>query len=564
MATVENVLRLILDYHYNVQSLKKIPLSINTPSSEDLLDLFNDDAFNGYNTEEMELQGNNVESNLDSKKNLSIDFDLDSDIVPSDSYFKSQSYKSKCALSEVYFLLGLARQLNGRHREAIYSYRLALKLNDLNYGAFKALSELNPNREESSNNKCYEIHSMFASLLSDNIDDDLMTDEQDTQKSSNIFTTGSKHRTQNKSKEDNVNPTKNTVKGFLPSFTGEQTDTIIKDLNTICEAQLLTQKHESHKAIIKYNSLSSAVKNSAFIYYQIAKANYDSAFYKESARLYKVAFFLQPWKLEYLDIYGSCLWHLKDDVQLAYLVKEVTTLYRREPQSWSILANLYSLRQEHEKAIFSLNRAISLNNNYHYAYTLKGLECIFTDKIDEAKQCFIAAIRICPSHYNALYGLGNLAYRAENYKMAHFYFKRALEYNKYNPILQCYMGLIVAKESGFESSLPYFEKAVELDPGSYVLTFRLAFAYACLGRYKESLSLLKDLETATPTESNVYFLQGRINKILGDTSTALMCFTKAQQYNKNSPIITSAIESIFIEEKEFGTSELSNMFYHKG
>ena len=103
---------------------------------------------------------------------------------------KSQSYKSKCALSEVYFLLGLARQLNGRHREAIYSYRLALKLNDLNYGAFKALSELNPNLEESSNNKCYEIHSMFASLLSDNIDDDLMTDEQDTQKSSNIFTTG--------------------------------------------------------------------------------------------------------------------------------------------------------------------------------------------------------------------------------------------------------------------------------------------------------------------------------------------------------------------------------------
>jgi anaphase-promoting complex subunit 3 len=45
--------------------------------------------------------------------------------------------------------------------------------------------------------------------------------------------------------------------------------------------------------------------------------------------------------MENMDIYGTCLWHLRKDVELSYLGRELEALDPKAPQTWCVIGNLY-------------------------------------------------------------------------------------------------------------------------------------------------------------------------------------------------------------------------------
>lgn len=61
------------------------------------------------------------------------------------------------------------------------------------------------------------------------------------------------------------------------------------------------------------------------------------------------------------------------------------------------------MQKEHETAIKYLQRAVQVDENFAYAYTLLGHEYVMTEEMDKAMTCFRNAIRIDPRHYNAWY-----------------------------------------------------------------------------------------------------------------------------------------------------------------
>ena len=50
---------------------------------------------------------------------------------------------------------------------------------------------------------------------------------------------------------------------------------------------------------------------------------------------------MEPWRLEYMDIYATCLWHLRKDVELSFLAKELDQFDRLSPETWCVLGNLF-------------------------------------------------------------------------------------------------------------------------------------------------------------------------------------------------------------------------------
>lgn len=72
-------------------------------------------------------------------------------------------------------------------------------------------------------------------------------------------------------------------------------------------------------------------------------------------------------------------------------------------QTWCAAGNCFSLQKEHETAIKYLQRAVQVDENFAYAYTLLGHEYVMTEEMDKAMTCFRNAIRIDPRHYNAWY-----------------------------------------------------------------------------------------------------------------------------------------------------------------
>ena len=74
-----------------------------------------------------------------------------------------------------------------------------------------------------------------------------------------------------------------------------------------------------------------------------------------------------------------------------------------------IVGNCYSLQKEHEAALQCFKQAAKIDPTMAYAYTLAGHEYVANEDYDKAKKCFKQALNVDHRHYNAWWGLGNIA-----------------------------------------------------------------------------------------------------------------------------------------------------------
>ncbi len=68
-------------------------------------------------------------------------------------------------------------------------------------------------------------------------------------------------------------------------------------------------------------------------------------------------------------------------------------------------ANIYSKKDEHEKAILALKTALQLADDATDILSLMGMEYLFLDKLEEAKQCFLKCLKTDPNDYSALHNI---------------------------------------------------------------------------------------------------------------------------------------------------------------
>lgn len=126
----------------------------------------------------------------------------------------------------------------------------------------------------------------------------------------------------------------------------------------------------------------------------LGRCLFESAKYKESEKVFKECLKVDNARLEGLEYYSSCLWHLKDQFQLCNLANHALETSHFCPETWIIVGNCYSLQKEHEIAIKFFNRAIQLESNFAYAYTLCGHEYVDNESYNQAKDCYSQAVDI--------------------------------------------------------------------------------------------------------------------------------------------------------------------------
>lgn len=127
------------------------------------------------------------------------------------------------------------------------------------------------------------------------------------------------------------------------------------------------------------------------------------------------------------------------------MIHILISLHRLLPlclKAWSAMGNCFSLQKEHDTAIKFLQRAIQLDPDFTYAYTLLGHEYVLTEELDKGMSCFRTAIRLDSRHYNAWYGIAMISYKQENYQMAEKHFLRALQINPKHSVLLCHLAVV--------------------------------------------------------------------------------------------------------------------------
>jgi anaphase-promoting complex subunit 3 len=286
-------------------------------------------------------------------------------------------------------------------------------------------------------------------------------------------------------------------------------------------------RYDCHNAIQIFNSLPTQHRESPFILACIGKAFYEQGSYADAEKFFIRVKQNSASVLEDMEVYSTVLWHMKNEVELAYLAHELMETDRLSPQAWCAVGNSFSLQREHEQALKCFKRTTQLDSAFAYGFTLQGHEYIANEEYDKALDAYRSGVNADPRHYNSWYGLGKVYEKMGKYDIAEQHYRTAARINPTNAVLVCCIGMVLEKNKNYEAALAQYSKACTLSPGSALSRFRKARVLVQLGQPKMALVELQILKNVAPDEANVFFLLGKLYKMLRMRADAVKSFTAA-------------------------------------
>ena len=285
--------------------------------------------------------------------------------------------------------------------------------------------------------------------------------------------------------------------------------------------------YKCQEAISVFNSLPSSQRETSWVMSQIGRAYFEQADYTSAEYFFARAREFQPSRLDDMEFYSTSLWHLKSEIDLAFLAHSLMDTERLAPQSWCAIGNAFSLSREHDQAIKCFKRATQLDPSFAYGFTLQGHEYMSNEEYDKALDAYRSAISADRRHYNAWYGLGKVYEKNGKYDYAEQHYRTACSINPANAVLVCCIGIVLEKLKNPHAALDYYTRACNLAPTQALSRFKKARVLMTLNEPQMALTELKTLKDLVPDEANVHFLLGRLYKMMRNKGEAIKSFTAA-------------------------------------
>lgn len=285
--------------------------------------------------------------------------------------------------------------------------------------------------------------------------------------------------------------------------------------------------YQCQDALRCFNSVPATHRETPWVLAQIGRAQFEQASYQEAEKTFSRLKAMVPSRTEDMEVYSTALWHLKEEIGLAFLAHETNELDRNSPQAWCAVGNSFSLQRDHDQALKCFKRATQLDPKFAYAYTLQGHEHIGNEEYEKAMQAFRAAISAENRHYNAWYGLGKVFEKQGKYAFAEQHYRTAASINPTNAVLITCIGSVLEKVNKKREALVQYTRACELAEKSALCRFKKAKVLMALAKPEEALTELRLLKDIAPDEANVHFLLGTVYKALRQKGSAVRHFTMA-------------------------------------
>lgn len=325
---------------------------------------------------------------------------------------------------------------------------------------------------------------------------------------------------------NHASPTEQSIQQAM-QLQKQNIDGVMTLLRILGQAYSSLRSYDCRTAIEHLLSLSANQFDTSWVQCLMGLAYFEMNDYKSCVKYFETVHSREPHRLNFMDVYSTALWHLQKEVMLSALAKDLLDTDRNHPVSWCVNGNCFSLHKEHDAAIKFFQRAVQMDPNFYYAYTLLGHEYIATEELDKALSCFWNAVRINPRHYNAWFGMGTIYSKQERYILALMKYSKALAINPRSSVILCHVGIVQHALKQTEKALTTFGNAIVNDPTSALCKFHRGSIYFAIGRHAEALKELEELKEIVPKESSVYYLIGKVHKKLGNTDLALQHFSWA-------------------------------------
>ncbi|MFC6097780.1 tetratricopeptide repeat protein [Flavobacterium qiangtangense] len=242
------------------------------------------------------------------------------------------------------------------------------------------------------------------------------------------------------------------------------------------------------------------------------------------------------------------------DDKLEIAEKLLNELYAIEPQNEEIFiqkANIYSKRDDHEKAVELLKEALKLTDDYADVYNLIGMEYLFMDSLELAKDNFIKCLEEDIEDQAALYNVVYCFEFLDQNKEAVAFLEKYIDKNPYSEIAWHQSGRLYYGLEDYENALRCFDYASMIDDEFMGAFMEKAKSLERLKRYEEAIeSYNRTIELDDPT-SYALLRIGKCYEKLGNKPQALKFFHKTVH---EDPLLDKgwiAITDFYVRQKNY-------------
>ncbi|HQV36709.1 MAG TPA: tetratricopeptide repeat protein [Flavobacterium sp.] len=217
------------------------------------------------------------------------------------------------------------------------------------------------------------------------------------------------------------------------------------------------------------------------------------------------------------------------DDKLDVAEKMLNELYAIEPHNEEIYiqkANIYSKRDQHEKAIEELEKALTFTDDFADVYNLMGMEYLFMDNLELAKYNFIKCLEVDIEDQSALYNVVYCFEFLDQPKEAIDYLEKYIEKNPFSEIAWHQQGRLSYSIKNYENALRCFDYATLIDDEFIGAFMEKGKSLEKLKRYEEAIEAFqRTIELEDPT-SYALLRIGKCYEKLNNKAEAIKYYDK--------------------------------------
>ena len=242
------------------------------------------------------------------------------------------------------------------------------------------------------------------------------------------------------------------------------------------------------------------------------------------------------------------------DDKLELAEKLLNELYAIEPTNEEIYiqkANIYSKRDQHEKAVELLKIALKYTDDYADVYNLIGMEYLFMDNFELAKESFIKCLEEDLEDQSALYNVVYCFEFLDQNQEAITFLNEYIEKNPYSEIAWHQVGRLHYGVKEYENAIRAFDYATLIDDEFLGAFMEKAKAFERLKKYKEAIESYERTIELDDATSYALLRIGKCHEKLGNKALALKYFNQTVH---EDPLLDKgwiAITDFYVRQKNF-------------
>ncbi len=281
-------------------------------------------------------------------------------------------------------------------------------------------------------------------------------------------------------------------------------------------------------------------------YYTAGKTAQEDENYYLAIEKYKSALSLNPYYLNAMKGLAQCFYYLNEYREsLRYITmgkkynKNDLELLTLEGRVWIVLGDL-------KKAQDLFNSVLSRQPNNIEAIAGMALLEIAGGRTSFALHQFEEALRVSPSHRQALLALVIINQELGNYKAAERYLELALRHHSNDALVHFVAGKYYYKQGSYEKAERNLSTALALNSHNEQARELLGSIYLSGHNYNRAVQILAAIPQSSPLYYLARYIMGRSYAGSGDLDNAVANFKKALSVRPDDEISRITLENMII------------------